>query len=68
MKIYDYDIWDGDKGIILANDYHEAFEMFKKNYPDIPVCPEEVDEYDTYVCCIRTAGEVTNEPHLFIMD
>ena len=40
MKIFEYDICDGDKGIIIAETEERAFEIFKEEYPDV-----NTDEY-----------------------
>ena len=46
MKLYSYDIWDGDKGIIIAKSIEQATEMFRKEYPNTPIYPNDTDEYD----------------------
>lgn len=52
MKLYSYDIWDGNKGIIIAKDIDQATELFRKEYPDIPLWPNDTDEYDSGVARI----------------
>ena len=37
MRIYEYDIWDGDKGIIFANNMKEAKSLFKADYPNTKI-------------------------------
>ena len=47
LKIYEYDICDSDKGIIFADSYEKAKEIFSDNYPDAdPECYDytEIDE------------------------
>ena len=48
MKIYTYDVTEGDKGIIFANNYEEAVDLFKENYLDIEV----VETYDDFHTCV----------------
>lgn len=33
MKLYTYENCDGDKGIIIADSWEKAFEIYKKEYP-----------------------------------
>jgi len=35
MKVYHFDIWGGDKGIIFAPNRKEANALFKKEYPNV---------------------------------
>lgn len=55
MKIWSYDIWDGDKGIIFAKTKKDAKRIFKSNYDnkisdtncDSGICQlEEIGEYN----------------------
>jgi hypothetical protein len=34
VNIYEFDLWDGDKGIIIAPDYETAEKELKKEYGD----------------------------------
>ena len=44
MKVFEYDICDSDKGIIFAETYERAVEMFVKDYPDCdPECYDYTD-------------------------
>lgn len=64
MKLYTYDITEGDKGIIFANSYEEAVELFKADYPEIEV----VEEYgESYTCVISEFADVPTEPKLMFM-
>ena len=67
MDIFHYDIWDGDKGIILAKNLDEAKEVFKKNYPGTPL-DTEVDSYDSGVCCLEHVGLCTDYPRLYFIE
>lgn len=42
MKIYEYDICDGDKGIIMAESYEEAVRIFREDYKGV-----DLDNYDS---------------------
>ena len=47
MKVYQYDICDGDMGIIFAKTHEKAMEIFRYNYPDAdPECYDytEIDK------------------------
>jgi hypothetical protein len=65
MRIYEYDIWDGDKGIIFANNMEEAKSLFKADYPNTKVvdcCPE------AGYCIIRQFYDyVPTKPELLFM-
>lgn len=65
MNIYYYDIWDGDKGIVIAKDLDEAKAEFKKNYPDVPFWGDV--DYDSGVCDIDIVGECTDKPRLYFI-
>ena len=68
MVIYDFDIWDGDKGIIVANNKAEAIEKFKEKYPTTLVVGHDIDVYDTGVCCISTIGIYEDKPKLYTLE
>ena len=67
MNIYYYDIWEGDKGVVIAKDLDEAKAEFKRNYPDIPL-DSEVGYYDSGVCSIDMVGECTDKPRLYFIE
>lgn len=46
MNIYEYDICDSDKGIILAESYERAVEIFAENYPDADPNHYDYNEID----------------------
>ena len=41
MTIYIYDIYEGDKGIIIADSINRAIEIFRREYPDIEVTDDD---------------------------
>lgn len=64
MKIFSYDICEGDKGIIFANNKEEAIRLFKEQYPDIEV----VDCYDDFHTCVITeVGTFSGEPKVMFL-
>ena len=63
MKVWCYDIWDGDKGIIFADSEEEAKIIYEKNY-DEPVYDED---YKPDTCQINYLCDVPNEPKLIYM-
>ena len=65
MSIYEYDNWDGDKGIILAESDEQAKELYKANYNRL-IYPDEVNVYDDGVGMINYVCELTTEPQLII--
>ena len=44
MKIFEYDICNGDKGIIIAENYEEAVRLFNEAYDKVDL--ENYDECD----------------------
>lgn len=42
MNIYEFDLWDGDKGIILAESIEKAFKELQKNYGEDFVAKYEI--------------------------
>lgn len=51
MKIYAYDIWDGDKGIILAHDEMEAIKKIQEVYGEKQLIEGfNHDGYDSGIC------------------
>ncbi len=67
LKIYHYDIWDHDKGLIFAESREQACEIFKREY-DNPIYPEDFDYYDHEVCSIDYVCDVESEPRLVYME
>ena len=65
MKVWAYDIWDGDKGIIFAETEKDAERIFKRNY-DNPIA--DVD-YDSGDCRIDEIGDYNGgEAIMFLWD
>lgn len=61
MKLFAYDIWDGDKGIIFAENEDQAMVMFKKCYDNdinIDGCCESGDCRVDFIC------DIPSEPRL----
>lgn len=80
MKLYEYDIWDGDKGVIFANSEEEAVEIVRKEYSDLTLDIygyndddddwDEDDDNEIMTCDIRfLLDEIPTEPSLvFVQD
>ncbi len=66
MNIYYYDIWDGNKGIIIAKDEDEAIKIFRNNeeYKDIPLYDVDTNEYDSGICRIDFVCKYDESPVL----
>lgn len=62
MRIYAYDIWSGDKGIIVAKTYKEAVEEYRECY-DAPLDDDGYD-YDEGVCRIDYVGTLFRQRFL----
>lgn len=43
MKMYAYEIWEGDKGIIIAKSFDEAEKIFHEEYPERKIVDNESD-------------------------
>lgn len=59
LKVYGYDNFEGDKGIIIANNYEEAVKIYRENYER-----EITDDPDKYVnggCYLFDLGKVEKE-------
>lgn len=66
MKIFEYDIYDGDKGVIIANDEAEAIRIFKNNYENAVINVDGTD-YDSGVCSINEVAELEDNPQLYFI-
>lgn len=66
MKIFGYDIWNGDKGIIIANDEEEAIRIFKKEY-DNPVVGVDVEDQLYNTCDIDEVADLKDKPALYFL-
>ena len=68
--IYYYDIWDGCKGIIIADNYEEARKIFKEEFGDnIPIYDEyDLEEYDSGVCSISSVGIYEGKSDLYVTE
>ena len=51
-RLYSFDNYEGDKGIIIADSWDEAVMMFKENYPDREIA-ERHDEYLNHGCYLE---------------
>ena len=63
MKVFGYDIWDGDKGIIFAETKEEAERIYKENY-DEPIAD---GDYDSGMCQIDFVCDVPDKSALVFM-
>lgn len=58
-KIYVYEIFEGDKGIIIASTYEKAEKILKKQY-DIGVAKDEDSYWDRTGASLYEVGNVKN--------
>ena len=63
MKVWSYDIWDGDKGIIFAETEEEAKALYERYY-DEPIADED---YDSGMCQIDFVCDVPDKPKIVFM-
>lgn len=71
MEIFEFDIWDSDKGIIIAENKQQAIEIFRKQYGNssaIPIKDVDVDYYDTGVCMINRVASDSNVEDLYVIE
>ena len=66
MNMYTFDIWDGDKGIIFAENEKQAIELYKKEYPDYPLAhngnyDSGIGRIDSKICNVEL------KPNLFVI-
>ena len=61
MNIYHYDLWDGDKGIIIAKTEEEAWKLLKDDYGKF--IENEYEQVN-----VDYVGEVPRHPQLFIIE
>lgn len=64
MNIYKYDIWDGDKGIIIAKTENEAWKLFNETYQKWE--GDDLSEHEQID--IDYIGEVPKHPTLFFVE
>ena len=63
MKVWGYDIWEGDKGIIFAETKEEAKAIYKQNYNE----PIYDGDYEPDTCQIDYVCDVPEKPSLVFM-
>ena len=56
-KLFSYDNSEGDKGVIIADSYEEAVELYKKEYPERQIA-EDFDQYWSNGCYLLEVGEI----------
>ena len=64
-KIYTYDNCEGDKGIIFADSFDEAIEIFKYHYPDRNIA-EDIRQYWDNGCFMEEVDFVPSESKLYV--
>lgn len=45
-RLYSYDNFEGDKGVIIAKSLEEACEIYKTHYPDRKIANTEEEYWD----------------------
>lgn len=65
-KIYMYDNFEGDKGIIIANSFDEAVTLFKEQYPDREIA-ETTEKYWEHGSYLEEIDFWSEESRLYIV-
>lgn len=63
-KLYSYDNYEGDKGVIIAGSLEEAIEIYKKTYPKRKIANNQ-EEYFNYGCYLVEEGILDGASKLF---
>lgn len=63
-KIYSYDNFEGDKGVIIAKSLEEAYEIYKKYYPERQIAYTD-EEYLEGGCYIVEEGILDGKSILY---
>lgn len=56
MRIYGYEIFEGDKGAIIAENYQEAVKIYHKKY-DTEIS-KSIEDYNLGGCLLTDLGEL----------
>ena len=65
QTIYSYDNYEGDKGIIIADSFDEAIELFHKKYPDRQIA-DDCKQYWDHGCYIEEIDYVRGQSQLYV--
>lgn len=63
-KLYSYDNFEGDKGVIIANSMEEAEKIYKKEYPERKIARNQ-EEYWNGGCYMTEEGVIDETSKLF---
>lgn len=63
-KIYSYDNFEGDKGVIIAKSLEEAYKIYKKYYPERQIAYTD-EEYWEDGCYIVEEGILDGKSILY---
>lgn len=67
MKLFSYDIWDSDKGIILADSEEEAVKIFHDEYEGVPVVGYDCEELAPQACDIEEVSEFSKDKKIYYL-
>lgn len=66
MNIYEFDIFDGDKGVVVANNIEEAKTLVRKRYSDdIPFSDGTRETWFSGACIVNEIGDC-NTPWIYV--
>ena len=63
-KLYSYDNCEGDKGVIIAESYEEAVEIYKKEYSTRQIA-ENDEQYWDNGCYLKEEGSIGTGTKLY---
>ena len=64
-RLYSYDNYEGDKGVIIADSFEEAVALYKEQYPDREVA-DTMKQYWDYGCYIEEIDFMPEESRLYV--
>ena len=67
LKVFGFDVWNAEKGIIFANDREQAIKIFHETYR-CKIFPDECDGYISGTAVVWFIGGVPKKPSLFIAE
>lgn len=67
LKLFGYDIYDGDKGIITAPDEDVAIKIFQCEYMGTPIVGVDTPDYNSKTCQIDEIGVLYHEAKLYFL-
>lgn len=64
-RLYSFDNYEGDKGVIIADSYEEAVMIFEEQYPDRQIA-ETSSQYWNHGCYLEEIDFVDDGSRLYV--